>query len=264
MDLGNIIGDAVEYPFSDWKKILILGILSVISSLGIASLFIGTLLGIKNIVVIILFFIIGYLICGFLVDGYKFRIIKTTINGDEALPKFNSWIGMFIDGIKVSVVFIVYLIPAILIIAFAALSVYPSLGILVSNPSAINVNLILSILSAIILVFIAILFIIIILPINYMAIAYMADNNSKFSYAFKFHEITDKIGSIGWGNLIIWYLVTGTIYIIINVIGAIITAIFSILNPIVGIVFSSLIISPYLYMYLNRSIALLYKSEQKN
>ena len=50
MDLGNIIGDAMRYPFSDWKKILIYGILTMISSLGIATLVIGMVLGIKNVV----------------------------------------------------------------------------------------------------------------------------------------------------------------------------------------------------------------------
>jgi hypothetical protein len=261
MDLGEIIGDAVRYPFSDWKKILILGILAIISSLGIAMLFIGTLLGIKNVLVIILLFIIGYFIFGFLIDGYNFRIIKKSLSGVSELPEFNNWVEMFVDGIKVSVVFIVYMIPAILIITFAGLSVLSTLGSLVSNPSSIDLNIILRVLSATILVLIAILYIIIILPINYMAIAHMANNNSKFRTAFRFHDIIDKIGRIGWGNLIIWYIVTGTIYIIINVTGSIITTIFSILNPIVGIVISSLIISPYLYMYLNRSIALFYLSE---
>ena len=177
------------------------------------------------------------------------------------LPEFNSWIEMFIDGIKVSIVVIVYLLPAILIIAFAGLSVFHTIGILGSNPSAINFNIILSILSATILIFIAFLYVLIILPINYVAIAYMASNNSKLGAAFRFHEIIGKIGRIGWGNLIIWYLVIGTIYIIITVMGGIITSIFSILNHIVGIVLSSLIVTPYLYMYINRSIALVYMSE---
>jgi hypothetical protein len=124
------------------KKILIYGILTMISSLGIATLVIGMVLGIKNVVKIILLFLIGYIICGFLINGYKFRIIKTSLNGVAELPEFKSWIEMFIDGIKVSIVVIVYLLPAILIIAFAGLSVFHTIGILGSNPSAINFNII--------------------------------------------------------------------------------------------------------------------------
>ena len=109
MDLVSIIEDAVRYPFSDWKKILILGILAMISSLGIGILFIGTLLGIKNVVVIIILFIIGYFLFGFLIDGYNFRIIKTSLSEAAELPEFKNWVEMFVDGIKVSVVFVVYI-----------------------------------------------------------------------------------------------------------------------------------------------------------
>lgn len=261
MDLGGLIGDSLKYPFSDWKKILILGILSIISSLGIAVLFLGTLLGIKDIVVIIALFIVGYFLFGFLINGYKYRIIKTSLEGVVELPVFNNWIKMFIDGIKVSLVVVVYLLPTILIITFAALSLLPVLGILGSNPSSSPLNIILSVLSSTLLVLVGLLYMIIILPINYMAVAHMAKNNSEFRAAFRFHEIIDKIGSVGLANLIVWYLVTGTIYIIISVIGSVITGIFSILNPIIGIILSSLIVTPYLYMYLSRSIALFYMSE---
>jgi hypothetical protein len=103
---------------------------------------------------------------------------------------------------------------------------------------------------------------IVILPINYMAVAHMAENNSKLGAAFRFHEIMDKIGNIGWGNLIIWYLVIGMIYLVIWVIGSVVTSIFSILNPVIGIILSSLFVTPYLYMYLNRSIALFYMSKK--
>ena len=52
------------------------------------------------------------------------------------------------------------------------------------------------------------------------------------------------------------------IYLVILVIGSVVTGIFSILNPVIGIILSSLFVTPYLYMYLNRSIALLYMSEK--
>ena len=39
---------------------------------------------------------------------------------------------------------------------------------------------------------------IIIGPILAIAVAHMANNNSKFSAAFRFHEIMNKIGRIGW------------------------------------------------------------------
>ena len=262
MDIGELIQDALRYPFSDWKKILILGILILISNIATAITFIGTFLGLKNVAVKILIFVIGYIIFGILINGYKFKIIKTSLDGVGELPKFNNWFEIFKNGIKVYIVVIVYSLPAILIIIFAGLSLLPTLVSLGSNPSSININTILSLLTAAILVCIALLYVLIILPINYMAIAHMANNHNKLRAAFRFHEIIDKIGDIGWGNLLLWYILTGTIYLIITVLGTMITGIFSILNPIIGIVLSSLIITPYLDMYLNRSIALSYMSKK--
>jgi hypothetical protein len=261
MDLGGIVEDAVKYPFSDWKKILLLGILTMISSIGVAMVFIGSLLGIKNVLVTIIIFILAYVLIGFFVSGYNFRIIKTSINGAQKIPEFKSWVEMFIDGIKVSLVFIFYSLPAILIVIFAGISVYPILHGLTTDPSSANIYTILTVISAVILFLIALLYIIIILPLNYMAVAYMADNDSKFSFAFRFREILDKIGSIGWGNLIIWYLVIGTIYMLITIMGSVLTGVFSILTPFFGIIVTSLFITPYLNMYLNRSIAMIYISK---
>jgi hypothetical protein len=260
MDLGLILGDAIKYPLSDWKKILILGILTMIGSVGVTILFIGTFIGIKNVLVTIIVFIVGYFLVGFLVDGYNFRIIKNSMEGNPELPDFKRWIEMFVDGVKVYLVFIFYSLPAILIFIYTALSLYPLVHGLTLNPSSINVDIILSVLSGLILVLIALSYMAIILPLNYMAVAHMAKNNSQFSAAFRFHEIIDEIGRIGWGNLIVWYLVIGTIYILISIVGSILSSIFSVVIPFIGIFVTSLIITPYLHMYLNRSIALVYMS----
>jgi hypothetical protein len=84
----------------------------------------------------------------------------------------------------------------------------------------------------------------------------MANNDGKFGFAFRFFEIIEKIESIGWINLIIWYLITGILYIIISVTGIIIS---SHINYILGIVVAFLL-TPIFYIYLSRSIALVYKS----
>jgi len=258
MYINELVQDALKYPFYDWKKILIFGIIILIGNIITLITFIGTFIGIKNVAVKIILFIIGYIIFGFLINGYKFKIIKTSLDGVAELPEFNNWLEIFINGIKVFLVNIFYLLPAILIIIFAGLSLLPTLMSLGSNLSSINVNTFLSFLTAVILVFIALLYTLIILPINYMAISHMANNNSELRAAFKFQEIIDKIGNIGWGNLIIWYLVTGIVYIMISIVGSIITGILSIIIPLVSVVLNSLILYPYLDMFLNRSIALLY------
>lgn len=254
MDIGEIVGNAVKYPLSDWKKILILGIITVIS--GIASIFM--LLGTKNITAIIILSIIGFLFA-FLAKGYEFRIIKLSMVDITELPEFSAWIDMFITGIKVYATGIVYLIPVLIIGSFAWLSYRSSLGNMALNPSTSDIGVLLNIG---ILALIAMLYAVIIYPVLLMAVANMAHNNSKFSAAFKLSEIFNKISSIGWGNLIIWYIVTGIIYLIIGFIGGVITVFFGIIHPVVGRVLTMLIITPYVWMYLSRSVALVYKSEE--
>lgn len=81
MDIGEIVSDSVMYPSSDWKKVLIMGLLAIISFL---------------IVPIFLFM------------GYGFRALKSSMAGSEELPDFDEWGEMFIDGLKVFVVGFVY------------------------------------------------------------------------------------------------------------------------------------------------------------
>lgn len=155
------------------------------------------------------------------------------------------------------------MLPAFLIMAYAALSFGPAFISLISNPSATpseaDLNAILSIGA---IFSIASLYILIIYPILAMAIANMAYNSSKLAAAFRIGEIFNKIGNIGWGTLIVWYIVTGIILVIITLVGTFVTSFISKLTlPIVGPVLLSLIVVPYVYMYLNRSIALIYKSK---
>ena len=67
----------------------------------------GTSLGIKNLAELGILYLIGIII-DFLVEGYEFRIIQSSLTGTSELPKFNDWIKMFINGFKVFVTYIVY------------------------------------------------------------------------------------------------------------------------------------------------------------
>ena len=232
MNISEIIGNSIRYPFSDWKKILILGILTVIT--GLTSIFQS--LGFKNIG-LTLFSLIALVLAYFLISGYQYRIIKSSLNDVEVPPEFDSWLNMFIDGIKVTLVGIIYLLPGIFIIGFIS-------GILIVS---------LANKSTIIFILIAILYIIIIIPISRMAIAYMADNGSKFGAAFRFHEILNKISTNGWINFILWYIVTGIVFLMIVIVGSVVTSVIGrlIFAPL-GIILTALFIAPYLYMFINR------------
>jgi hypothetical protein len=278
MKIGEIIKDAVKYPFLDWKKILILGIILLIGSISFITRS-DNLINNTNMALIWFLGIIAFLLV-FLVHGYGFKIMISSLKGMEELPKFNALFEMFKNGIKVFIVGIVYNIPAILIILIVATLSYTS------NPSLV-VNIVSGaviwftvggtgiwplIAWAGIWFFISILYVIIIAPITAMAIAHMANNESKLGTAFKFQDILDKIGILGWKNLITWYLTTGIVFLILILIVTIIFSICLVLIHsfagtttlhIIEKVSLVLILYPYLYMYLYRSIALFYKSKEE-
>lgn len=223
MNMGGIIKDSLKYPFSDLKKFLIFGILVLIINLRSIPT-----IAHSNILIINLISIIGFLFLA----GYIFWNIKSSLDSVTKLPESNKLIKIFIDGIKVLVVFIIYSIPVFLFLFLG--SAYPVTY----------------------LVALSLLYPFIIAPVFVIAITHMANNDGKFGFAFRFFEIIEKIESIGWINLIIWYLITGILYIIISVTRIIIS---SHINYILGIVVAFLL-TPIFYIYLSRSIALVYKS----
>ena len=265
MGISEIVKDSLRYPFSDWKKILVLGFIIMISSLSYIFIRYG-----HNLTNVLDFLVIGIII-GLLVEGYLFRIIKSSLNGMEKLPKFKRWNMMFKDGFKVIIINTIYSIPAILIVLIA-MAVY-----IASNPVFIN-YIILFLLSSgpvdtalelirisnhttwHILLYLVPLYILIIYPIIKIAVATMADNDSKLKSAFKIKSIFNKIGNIGWINLLKWYITTFVIYFILFIIGEVILSLIFGSNM-VGKLLLYLIIAPYLIIFVNRSTALIYTSK---
>lgn len=285
MNIGEILKDALKYPLSDWKKILILGIIIVISGIPSIALYLGT----TNTYVIFLLIGIGFII-GFLVNGYMFKIVESSLDGKIGLPEFKNLINMGIDGFKVFMVFIIYLFLPLAVILFLSslffgldvtvfgsmfLSVLGSMG---PTPLDSFVNLIGSIIWSGILNFAGVLYnlftsvipfiyIIIIIPLFLVAIANMAYYEGEFRSAFRFRQILDEIKSIGWFNLIKWYIVTGILFSALFIMGNIITYVFSlihisIIEIIVGLLVSLTLI-PYIYIYLARSLALFYMPDEE-
>ena len=113
MNTLEIIGDAIRYPLSDWKKVVIYGIIGFSTS---TAAFQGIVVssGITNIILIILLVVVETVL-SILFTGYFLRIIKSSLEGHPILPAFNSIFKMFIDGVKVFVVFVIYSIPIILL-----------------------------------------------------------------------------------------------------------------------------------------------------
>lgn len=236
----DIYKDALEYSAKDWKTLVILGVMCFFSFL---------------------------LLPIFLITGYNYRVIENAvhgiINGRDPLPGFEDLIDMFVDGIKVVIVQIAYLlVPCIVFIIFALiasqLADFASVAIMV-----------IGCLITFVLVVVACL-------MNQMGICHMAYNEGAFTKAFAISEIKKVVDDIGWFECIATYLGLIIITVVISaVVTSIIYAIFMVFgisgavlgaDPsgifILGLLFNSaitmFIVGPYLSIFNSRSIGLLY------
>ena len=236
----DIYKDALEYSAKDWKTLVLLGVICLFSFL---------------------------LLPAFLITGYNYRVINTAvhgiINGRDPMPGFEDIIDMFVDGVKVVIVQIGYLlVPFIIFMIFAAIA---------SNVSGVAS-------SAVMVVGCLLTFVLLIVAclMSQMGLCHMAYNDGAFSKAFAVSEIKEVIDEIGWFNCIATYLGLIIITVVISlVVTALIYGIFTVFgisgavlgaDPsgifILGIIINSLvtmfIVGPYLSIFNARSIGLLY------
>lgn len=271
MDIGDLVTDALKYPFSGWDRFFILGIIFVIGTIvgGLPSY-----LGFYNTATAVIFVILAWLI-GLFSSGYQLRILQASIVGINELPSFDKWGELFINGIKYFLVGFIYFIPAVIIIIISALAILTSFApyiadpnlISSSDPSVLFTNMAVG---GIIGMLIALLYMLIIFPILAIALAHLA-YTGEFRAAFRLKEIFAKISSIGWGNMIVWYIILIVMFLIISIVGGFIIDFISFLlgmgsvsmGRMINAIISALILYPYLYIYLQRSIALAYLSGEK-
>lgn len=234
MDIGDVVSDSLKYPSSDWGKVVILGVLFLISFLIIPLL---------------------------LAFGYMFRVVKSSLAGLEELPAFDALGEMLLEGLKVFVVYIVYSLPAIIIGIFSFISLWSSIWSLTyvtqMSGSTMNPDILFSILggTAFIGLLIAGIYSLFIYPIIAVAIGNMAYYNGELGAGFRLNEIHSTISQIGWVDLIIWYIVVLMVGIAIGVVGSILGII-----PILGWILLIFIVYPYFYLFYARAIAWLYSS----
>ena len=236
----DIYKDALEYSAKDWKTLVILGVICIFSFL---------------------------LLPAFLIVGYNYRVINNAvhgiINGRDPLPDFENLIDMFVDGVKVVIVQIAYmLVPFIIFIIFAIIA-----GSLSGVAS-----------SALMLIGCLITFIIFVAAelMTQMGICHMAYNEGAFSKAFAISEIKEVIDEIGWFECIVTYVGLIIITLVISfVVTALIGIIFTafgisgavlgadpsgifVLGAFINSMITMFIVGPYLSIFNSRSIGLLY------
>ena len=236
----DIYKDSLEYSAKDWKTLVILGVICLFTLL---------------------------LLPAFLITGYNYRVINTAvhgvINGRDPLPDFEDLISMFVDGVKVVIVQILYLLLPIIIFFVFAVVAGQANGVAASAIMIIGC----------IVTFVA--FVVAELMIQ-MGICHMAYNDGAFSKAFAISEIKEVIDEIGWfeciATLLGLIIITLVIFSVVSIIIGIIFTVFGVSTAVLGInpsaifilggIINSLItmflVGPYLSIFNSRSIGLLY------
>ena len=235
MGVGSIIGDALAYPFSNIKALVLYVVLGIIAAVigGTALLTIAASFSTKglagfafsglSIVGVIVFIIVLFLIEGYALDIIKYGIERRTDSPGIDLAR------QVTNAIKLIVVSIVYyVVPAIII---AILSLF---------------------LKDWILAIIGIILIIVFALANFMAKCRLAKSDS-LGDALAIGEAIGDISRVGFGKIIATVIVIFIILLIIAVIIAFITN----MNNTIGSILLG-IFSVYFVFFYNRAIGLLY------
>ena len=176
-----------------------------------------------------------------LILGYMVRIFK----GANPSPELENWGAMFIDGIKLFIVGLIYAIP-ILILEFLALGTALASVMMTGNAAAMTTAL-----ASDGVIFVLLLIVAIVIGLI-IATAYVRfARTDSIGEAFNFNAIFAHIGKIGWVTYIIALIIMGIIIGIIETI--------CILIPVVGIIILFIIL-PILVLFYARYLTLLYES----
>ncbi len=212
MDYGKVISNSFEYTkealFGKWMQWVILAVLALVQT------FTASLIP--------------------MLSGYVVRVLA----GKTPAPEIDGWGQLFIDGWKMNIIMLVYMIPAILV--FLVLGGLGALGAMAtSDPTAAGA----AILAAMAGAFLAFLVAIVMAFIALFALLRFAHTDS-LGEAFNFKAIFAQIGGLGWGTWIIAVIVLLVVAVVYGIVVGILGAI-----PLLGWLIA---------LFLNAAIALFY------
>jgi hypothetical protein len=175
MDYGNLVSRSFEYTkdalVGKWMDWLILAVLALVQTFTLSLIP--------------------------LLSGYVVRIIS----GRTPAPEVNEWGRLFVDGWKLNIIGLVYMIPAILVFALlGGLSIIA--GMATTDPTAAGA----AILGALAGAFLALLVALVMSFIALFAVMRFAHTDS-LGEAFNISAILSHIGQLGWGTWIIAVIV---------------------------------------------------------
>lgn len=178
-------------------------------------------------------------IVNFIVTGFFARVIRESPKS-EAPPPLEKYGELWVEGAKIVVVTIVYMIVPIILISFGAASM--AIGLAFFPLLAFGILGVILFVVGIILAFLISIFAI-------MGVVHMV-KTGKMGEAFNINAILSKIRAIGWINYIVWLLVIFVISLVVVGLASLV--------PFVGWLIA-LIVSPPLEVFIGRSASNVYE-----
>ena len=279
MGITDLIKNSMRYPFSDMKTFLKFGVIVTILNIITTSLTYIFFMAIYNInydslsastnvttlteatnlafshiptntwIILVILFILSIIISLYIL-GYQLDVVNNGVNNQYVLPDFNKPLNKMINGFKVAIVSIAYLIIPTIIL---------NIGIILVG----NIAIIFIIIGTILMIYMALL--------SPMAIVNMTVNDNKIAYAFKFNEIRQTISKISWlryfGTMFTLVLIFIIISLAAELIISIIGSAFSVLTGqfiiiiLVQTILMGLFVDSYTGLFLNYAIGSLYNEK---
>ncbi len=190
---------------------------------------------------IAILFCIGTIL-SFFVSGYIVRIYR----GVKPAPDFTGWAELFIDGIRLAVVWLLWVLPLFVVLAVGAAIAF---AIYLSAPAAApNIALLLLVLVLLLVEFV--LFVIVMLFGILGAVRF--SRTGSIREGIRFFAILSTIRAMGWLS----YILALIVFVVVAVIYAVITSVLSFI-PYIGWVIV-LIVAPFFSILFARYFTLVY------
>jgi hypothetical protein len=182
------------------------------------------------------------LLASFFLSGYIVRIYR----GGPTPPAFDQWARLFVDGIKMDVVWLIWMLPALILTLIALVSLFgiKSLGGDTAAGLGILILVLILVLAAVIMMLAAVI-------LGTIGVIRFARTGSVME-GVNYRDILATIRSIGWWN----YIIAGIIIIVIALVFGIISGILGLI-PFIGWVLS-LIIMPFISVFCARFLSRVY------
>ncbi|AMD17324.1 hypothetical protein TL18_04365 [Methanobrevibacter sp. YE315] len=237
MSVIEVISDAIAYPFSDIKKYLIVGVLTLLA--GFYSV-LGSF-GIDNSILMLLAILVS-IVFALILSGYGLQVIKKGIQHSNEIPDIDP-VTNLVDGIKVLIIGIVYyIIPVIIAMILGVFSGLVGAGL---NHTGVGIGV-----GTILAIIVVIIFSI----LEIVAIAKFADTGNMGD-AFSFGQIFEDAKRIGILNIILFVIIALIIILILSFILGLLAII-----PYIGFIIGMILLGGFIVLFYNKGIGLLYAS----